>query len=367
MTVFRVLADDLTGALDSAAAFAGELTVCLDHWREEAPVTAVQVVATATRDILPRHLPDALHGLENWLAVADVAFKKVDSLLRGNTFAELEWLARTGRFDRLVLAPAFPAQGRHTLDGRLWLHGERQAGPTMGDRLAALPITVDIPDIHNDQDLDRCLDTLVDRPQTGPHAQGYRRRRTLWCGSAGLAHAWARRLNRVPSVPERPTAAQGPLVLIGASHHPVSRAQWRALESHLASTAGGVRLHRFSELAALQDVVTGMGSVPALFDLAPERNLTADQAAELLFAQVELLAAHLPRPGRLMVVGGDTLRALLDRCGAPILKAQASPWSGWGLFRCVSGPWAGVPVHSRSGAFGDERDLVTRWREASQA
>ena len=68
----RLLADDLTGALDSAAAFAGAIPVHLDpppaaavtatatSAVSEAPCGPVEALATATRDIPQAELPAAL-------------------------------------------------------------------------------------------------------------------------------------------------------------------------------------------------------------------------------------------------------------------------------------------------------------------
>ena len=83
--------------------------------------TPLAVTATPTRDVAPGELPGLLGPALDWFASADIAFKKVDSLLRGNSFAEIAWLMGQGRFARAVFAPAFPAQGRITVDDRQWL------------------------------------------------------------------------------------------------------------------------------------------------------------------------------------------------------------------------------------------------------
>ena len=67
MSEMRILADDLTGALDTAAAFAGEVPVYLDAPAAvDASPCPVSVVATATRDVpvdsLPRLLAPSLPG-----------------------------------------------------------------------------------------------------------------------------------------------------------------------------------------------------------------------------------------------------------------------------------------------------------------
>jgi uncharacterized protein YgbK (DUF1537 family) len=107
MNDLRILADDLTGALDSAAAFAGDVPVFLDIPQPQVVAASVSVVATATRDMPIESLPTQLGPSISWLAAGRVSFKKIDSLLRGNTFAEAALTARTGGFKRVVFAPAF--------------------------------------------------------------------------------------------------------------------------------------------------------------------------------------------------------------------------------------------------------------------
>src|SRR5665647_2951143 len=252
MKPWHILADDLTGALDSAAAWAnsGDVPVFLDQPGQSAQ--AVQVVATGTRDVPPASLPALLTPSLDWLVASGSAFKKIDSLLRGNTFAEIAWLMRSGRFAGVVFAPAFPAQGRFTARGRHWVapphqsHGARthehactlvQAFANVG-LSAHIPTRVQdslqdagkvvIPDILSDHDLDQ-LATLT----VGPQAQ-----RWLWCGSAGLAWALVRRDpvrqsagGGAPSAP-----AQGLTLVVTASRHPVLREQLRQLPPHYACT-----------------------------------------------------------------------------------------------------------------------------------
>jgi len=115
----RILADDLTGALDTAATFASALPVFIDHPQEQGQPyfdAPISVVATPTLDVAPETLPAFLQPVLGWLQSGTLAFKKIDSLLRGNTFAEIAWIARHGDFNQTIFAPAFPTQGRITID-----------------------------------------------------------------------------------------------------------------------------------------------------------------------------------------------------------------------------------------------------------
>jgi uncharacterized protein YgbK (DUF1537 family) len=332
----RILADDLTGALDSAAAFAGEVPVHLDAPSGGDDPAPVSVVATATRDVAPDALPSMLEPSLDWLRGADVAFKKVDSLLRGNTYAECAWLARQGGFERIVFAPAFPKQGRSTVDWRAWVTQPGSSLPqpigerSIADAFAGLdPPEVWVPDVRSDDDLRRVA-ALSTRGSS---------RRWLWCGSAGLAQAFAS-VHGIQARVEAFAPAALPLMLVSASHHAVVRRQWVRLEAAAPSLPG---------------LVT--------FDLSPAERLSPEQAAALLARQAEAIARHDPEPATLIVVGGDTLRALCRATAAQSLRARASPRPGWGRARWVGGRWDGVDCHSRSGAFGADDDLLSIARE----
>ena len=375
MKTIRILADDLTGALDSAAGFTGQVPVFLgrpsaDGLASNAKIP-VAVVATATRDIAPADLPARLEPVLAWLKSGDIAFKKVDSLLRGNSFAEVAWLARTGGFAQTVFAPAFPAQGRATIDGQQWViepgnpGGPRQpAAQPFAEAFADLGLSVGAgqnpradagvlallaPDVVTDAELDALVAKIG---LTAPSC--------LWCGSAGLAHALARSLGFVAGAGAAPkplpVTNNGPTVLISASHHPVLVEQWRVL-GHARQAPTQVRNAHARQLrTALQALRRGVAS--GWFQLSPERDISPERAALLLDVQTRSLVAGLPKPGRLVVVGGDTLLALCGAASVEALLTEPSPRLGWGCARLIGGVWDGVTIYSRSGAFGATDDLL---------
>lgn len=368
MSDLRILADDLTGALDTAAAFGAGVPVYLDTLAQAA-AAPVSAVATATRDVPLGTLPAALAAPVRWLADGGLAFKKVDSLLRGNTYAEVAYAARAGNFSRVVFAPAFPGQGRITQDGRQWL---LPAGRPLAERTAiddgwvadafgvfGLPViatpdardaslAVWIPDVRDDRDL----------AAVAAHASTHDARRWLWCGSAGLAFALAAQRGVATREVAFPRAAgPGPLLLISASHHPVVRKQWTLVRD--VERAAIVVPH--SRPAALRSAFRAMadGIDVAMFDLSPTRLLIPADAAKLLASQMQAIVSEAPRPAAAIVVGGDTLRNLCRAAGAGAMMAGGTVRTGWGCAQLTGGRWDGVPCFSRSGAFGDPDDLAT--------
>lgn len=368
MTRLRILADDLTGALDTAAAFSGEVPVFIDrppaadspYWN-----AAVSVVATPTRDVPPATLPAHLAATLDWFTSGDLAYKKVDSLLRGNSFAEIGWLRAAGNFPGVIFAPAFPGQGRITTNDRQWVikpgqFAEAVARPlreafseagmhateTLAERLDDTAAW--IPEVRNDTELDH-IAARLDTPTL---------RRALWCGSAGLAQAIARHegLTPQPGAMATASAIDGPTVLISASFQPVLYAQWEALKAAAPPPA-------IAERARPEEIETALalaqkGAADVRFDLSPRREMTQTESLALLQGNIERIVAGLPVPKQLMIVGGDTLLAICRATGAQALLAGASIQNGWGRATLVGGRWHGTHCHSRSGAFGGPDDLI---------
>ena len=365
MTGIRILADDLTGALDTAAAFSGNVPVYIDRPPAAASDTGypVAVVATPTRDVPADALPEFLVPVIDWFTSGRLSFKKVDSLLRGNTFAELAWLYRNAPFERVIFAPAFPAQGRITADDRQWLVRPGQAREAVAVPLraafAALGLhsgqrldpeaDVWIPEIATDDELDRAV-LQEDVAKAG----------VMWVGSAGLGNALARRFGLSPRAGSASPLAPGagPTVLVSASFQPVFREQWAMLE--VAHSVQAVAVAEAGDAAQILRAIEAArrGATEAWFDLSPRATISLDEARRHLIANTRLLVDHLPIPGQLVVVGGDTLLGLCRASGAEGLLAFPSIRPGWGCARLMGGAWDGVPCYSRSGAFGVADDLV---------
>jgi uncharacterized protein YgbK (DUF1537 family) len=120
-----VIADDLTGACDTGAQFAGRgiptlVTMEIDRAFDPAEGEYFVIVA----DTESRHLsaPEAVARVEAIVKRAREAgvkhfYKKTDSTLRGNIGAELEALLRASGNRLLAFAPAFPRLGRFTRGG----------------------------------------------------------------------------------------------------------------------------------------------------------------------------------------------------------------------------------------------------------
>jgi D-threonate/D-erythronate kinase len=325
MPALRLLADDLTGALDSAARFVplvGPVPVMLREGHP--PPTAA--ISSATRECDPSVASAIVSRLAPHLREADIAFKKIDSLLRGNVAAELA--ACLPHFDHCVLAPAFPFQGRTTRAGRQHLHG-RDVGVDLPSQLRAHGLDIPLRDAITDTD----LDAIVAGHRALPG-------RILWCGTGGLAGALAGQ-HAVPC----PVLRRPFLALIGSDHE-VAKVQLRATQPRLHRIRNADR----AELAALgRSLDTGAAAVC----MALPSGMPRAEAAGRIAAGFAAVLAALPPPGTLFIAGGETLHGLCRALAVERLDVDGELVPGVATSVLRGGGRDGQRVVSKSGAFGD--------------
>jgi uncharacterized protein YgbK (DUF1537 family) len=317
-----VLADDLTGALDTAACFVPLAGALPTVW-STANLPAATALDTGTREADAATAEATMLRLAPVLRQADIAFKKIDSLLRGHVRRELA--ACLDGFDRCILAPAFPFQGRITRNG------QQRARTVEGWRAIDVALTGIDPRVQVcDAETDADLAAIVVAARALPG-------RTLWCGTAGLAGA----LTGFQPVPS--PALPGPVLALIGSDHPVSLAQLAgAGHQHL-------RLPEAGPVAIRARLAEGGAAVSVNLPLATDRTEARRQIA-LAF---QALLTYLDRPGTLFVTGGETLRGLCDALGATGLTVDGEVEPGMPTSRLRGGAWDGQRVVSKSGAFGD--------------
>lgn len=344
----RIVADDLTGALDAAAPFArpGQPVGLVLH-ATDIPDRRVLTISSESRDSSESEAMAAttracdVVGMP--IAGAQMLwFHKVDSVLRGHPFAATAAMMQYLDLPCSLFAPAFPAMGRITRGGLqlvrtedhwapaatsdiaagLLAAGLRPCSDAVGQAAATNAIVVDASSV---EDLDQAVARQTDR-------------RVLWVGSRGLAEALAG-----PVVPvECPPLA---IVVIGTSH-PATRAQLAHAGARLAPAAGmGVIRPKPGECVIIDSVVDS--GTPAMTRAAVRQ------------AALRIDPAGLE--GRSMfVTGGETLSVVLDAVGALSLDClgEVGPGLPYSILR--GGRLDGCSIISKSGGFGAP-DLLGRY------
>ncbi len=126
-----VIADDLTGANDTALQFflrGAQTQVAFgeDISIDENLQTEVFAMSTESRNTDAKSASEkVLYAAEHILKKYNFEhiYKKIDSVIRGNIAAEITTLLNSLNFDAAVIFPAFPSEGRTTIGGFQLLKG----------------------------------------------------------------------------------------------------------------------------------------------------------------------------------------------------------------------------------------------------
>ncbi|MFD6275294.1 four-carbon acid sugar kinase family protein [Streptomyces sp. NPDC060209] len=371
------LADDLSGAAETARALGGPVRVSL----AVADVTAAHDLVV---DLDTRHLAsaDAVSAVRAALRATEAGparllYKKVDSQLRGHLAAEAAAYAEGA--EAVVIAPALPAARRTVTGGVVHVNGvplhrtdgwraERAPVPrSLPEALSGLPVrsvplhTVrsgpraldaefrriaasgahPAPDAETDADLDAVAAAAL---RLGP---GFR-----LLGSGGLAGALGRALARPATAPPSPPARDhAPLLVVVGTAEPGAIAQI----AHLTALGAHHVLLDPADLASGTVRPPLPGSAPALtvFSIDGSTGLRPGAGRALSTALGALASAHPGRPD-LVLTGGETARATLDALGIKELEPLCEIHHGAVHSRTPDGR----RVVTRPGSYGSEDSLL---------
>lgn len=315
-----IIADDLTGAMDAAAPFAERGLAVELVLSGQRPLPASDVVAFDTNS---RHLPPAeaaavVARCVTALPPATPLFKKIDSTLRGAVVEEIR-AAASGR-GSIIIAPAVPSQGRTVRGGQVFVGGvplgeAESAGDARrpsftGSLVAALaPLRPVMPDCADDGD-------LVEIARAAPAD-------ALLVGAAGLAEAVAQIRFGGARPAALPPPAGPPLFVAGSRTTVVAR-----------------QLAHLREARPNALILTP----PALAEL--DADAVARRLAQRAAARFQATGAQA-----LVLLGGDTARAVLDALGVATLSVRGHviPSIPWGEAEVDGRP---VIVVTKAGGFG---------------
>ena len=138
----QLIADDLTGALDTAAQFVAVTGAIPVHWQgaPAAPAAGSIALDSGTREAAGDVARARVAALAASLPIQGnaIAYAKLDSLLRGHAAAEITaWLAALVPA-HCIIAPAFPFQGRVMRGGRQHVRAGDGWQPVASDLRAEL-------------------------------------------------------------------------------------------------------------------------------------------------------------------------------------------------------------------------------------
>ncbi|WP_445442126.1 four-carbon acid sugar kinase family protein [Clavibacter sp. km1a] len=416
-----IVADDLTGAADSAVQFAragwAARLALGDAVQQHGHDGSVIAIVTDARAQDPDEARESTRAAVA-RAVADGddrLFVKIDSTMRGTVQEQVEgalaaWASREPSAVAVV-CPAYPAMGR-TIEGGLLLVdgrgvettsvGRDPVTPVTTSALAALlPGSAHVEAASDAADLAVRIATAaaagarvvtVDAVTTADlrfvaEALALLGPRAVPVGSAGLAGEMAREWGAGLEAPHADAprvgasvAAPRHVVVVVSSLHDVSRGQ----HAHLAAAAAGGSLHESVRTIApsLDELIGDAGADPTVDDtgtdadaasvtvvLAPERTARDDRStpdgsptvAERVAAGLARIADRvITRRGAsaLVLMGGEGARAVLTRQGADAILVRDAIREGMPLGTIEGGRLHGMPVVTKAGGFGSPSSLT---------
>ncbi|MDF2810648.1 MAG: four-carbon acid sugar kinase family protein [Microvirga sp.] len=346
-----IVADDLTGALDATAPFAAEgFTTCVatsPSHLAAAIAEGAQVVAVSTgsRDADALRAATLVHAASRQLhdARIPIAFKKIDSRLKGPIAAELPAALKGFGRRRALVCPAIPDLGRIVVDGYV-------DGFGINDRLSIKTSLGNFAGQH--EIVDAWTDAQLNCSARRVLASS---RNTLAVGARGLAAALARELahqHKPKRLGTAPIRLPRPVIVGIGSRDPITLAQISALrEGTTTSTIVEAPNGVFGEQAKAfrkEIVICALTKGDELIHHA--------KAGERFVSHfVPIVKRHLPQS--LVLTGGETASAILSALGIGLLHVigEILPGLPYSMANCSLGR---IVVVTKSGGFGDPGTLL---------
>ena len=414
-----VVADDLTGTLDTGHGFATRgrgvtarlLGGVTRHSRESKADTDSDVLAidTDSRSVDPDDAVRIVRSVVDDID-ADVVYKKIDSTLRGNVVAEVDAALDASGAAAGIVAPAFPETGRTTRDGihfvdevpladagypvdesalptvfaaseysveRLALSTVERGADSVSDTLRnTVRSTAEPPLIICDAVTAEHLATIAAGADTLAES-------VLYVGSGGLAaHATVPGDSRTSTPP--PQSGQGVVSVVG-SINPRTLEQLEACpdedvirldpaaavrdpESVARNTAPTVVQRTRDRSRAIvtaavdtTDVDRAEATATELSEIQNDDYDAGGRVARALAGTIEraLTGDDAVDPSRLFLTGGDVARETLDALSVTTIRLTGRAVdAGLPVGWIADGPAADTHLITKAGGFGDEKTIV---------
>jgi len=393
-----IVADDLTGSMDSSGYFAclglstvvvlnpgfpsdADVVVIDTNSRAEDPNIAVERVRQAVRSLAGR-----------------VVYKKIDSTLRGNIGAELEAAIADMAGEKAIVAPAFPAVGRTTVAGILLVNGVAVAETQFANDPISPVTESHIPSLLEKSTGRRVGCLTVKDIEAGPeslyhqvsempqdivvcditeqsHLTGIVQAAALakgcWllCGSGGLARE-LHLFTRAPGIGQaRPSGLPpGPALVVVGTRNQVAAKQLQKARDELGLPVLNLEVEHISQ----EDIASGkVGSIlqeasrlldrkkgVAVSSTFSQYTPALKHAIPALMAEVAAGILTSRKFGGLFLSGGDIAVEVCRRLSVAAISVLGEVEPGVPAGELIGGQGGGMRVVTKAGGFGTAEALV---------
>lgn len=401
--MIAIVADDLSGACDTAVKLCGT-------------GRSIQVLMVPSKSVLPasgRNLVLALTTNSRAMAAQDayrcvyevasrlkhrawsLVYKKVDSMLRGNTGVEILALLDALEYDLVVLTPAVPDNHRLVLHGKLVSSEQSEDGLAALDRLQAdglRPGTVSVEVLQQGAEKtaqaiaacykNGCNVVLLDGAnemhlRVAAEAMKRLPLRVLPAGAAGLLPYLAESEKQTADCPQHMSLRGCRTLVVAGSSHPTTKSQIQRLMQQentgcvCVDVAHCLHGNREAEIARCTDqaelvmrsgVQTLVLAVSSLFEAGGERKETTNGeiSAPLIVNVIARLTRRIVSAygfDVLFMMGGETAYHVLEELHTSSMEILYEFVPGVPVNRvCLDGKQ--IMVVTKSGGFGEESTIT---------
>jgi len=415
MLQYMIIADDLSGACDTAVQFRkfGYPTLVLNHIEKAKPLFdryAAMAISTNSRDLNAIAAIQAVRAIGPFLQdLGHLTFyKKIDSTWRGNIGAELEVLLDELQLKFAIICSAFPENlrlgvgGYLLVDGRLLHHTAMAKDPASPITRGFLPdllarqsdLPVELLAVNRiEAGVEAIREFILQKAQDGPcffiadatepgHLDTIAGIGTqglppyIFAGSAGLSAAILRQRKKAEN------KASLPILSVAGSVHPKSIAQidklietyhsnemvipWDALLHGKRETLEAIGMQASELLSRGRDLVirTCRGADDAGAAAAEGRRsgmsgaVVASRISQGVRNVMVKVLSHTA-VGGLMVTGGTTALMLLEGLSGDGIEVLQEIEPGVPLGRIVGGKLDGMSILTKAGGFGSPNVFCT--------
>jgi len=361
-----VIADDLTGALDTGVQFTqwGYQTQLTDH--PETSIAEVTITNTDTRNKTPTEAYQTVYNIAKQLT-HDIIYKKLDSTLRGNPGPETQAILDATGETTAILTPTYPPTGRRVHNGHLYIHDtpitETEYINEYRHRTSYIPEILETQAhiTKNPENIKPGIN-IIDTTTEKDLIETTRHHTRILAGSAGLADALCQTLRNPP-----------PVITIIGSMRIQTRNQTTQLETRLGATIIPLdttkALNRTPQYDAIhaaetalktgQDVViTSTPSTEIIEQTktkAQRMSLTPEELEKRVTAALAEITENLlkHKTSGLILTGGATALAVTERLAIKNIEILDEVEPGVPVLRLDQ-----TPAITKAGGFGQPDTLI---------
>ncbi|WP_019154023.1 four-carbon acid sugar kinase family protein [Robertmurraya massiliosenegalensis] len=413
-----IIADDLTGANDTGVKFARKGLTTSVWMSNESPLQSdldVLVIDTDSRSLSTEEAYQRVKQTSSLIKKMnpEVIYKKVDSTLRGNIGIEIKAVYDSVQPDFIIIAPAYPNNGRTVKNGVLFIEGKPlhetefahdPKTPVFSSNIAEMIekdsklqtgiITMEdlvkgMEHIHKRMTdyfqnqipvliFDAVTDKDLEKTASFVNTSGYQ---VVWSGSAGLADFLIESSSSKQNEIEL-SRNQYPVLMVVGSVHKNSRKQLELVSSdpfvksikvNAQSVVGGEtalleEIERVLTAVKLgieknDDIVLYSSGNPEEIKLAQETGASFGMSASMVSEKISETLGYLTAKiledyeiNRLFLTGGDTAKKVCLSMGIDEFKLLDEVENGIPIGTLVHPK--NITVITKAGGFGAESSLI---------